>query len=331
MEKDEKRHDQPEDLEAIVETPVFTRFKEWWRAKKESLDLWGFEKYLGCDNTKFKAALASYKNLLEEIEHEYKETVKGALVTPEQIEEAEKHRESMLLDAKRDFVYAMPENYRNWFKRNKIFRNWRGTPESWGFEEARYWGSRSGLTMRERRVILAVLILLVAGLIVMGVKVSQTEKKSVLDESVTRDFKLRDTVDTDSLFQAKMLRERKAAEEKRNKKAFLERRNKIINDMNTGTYVTQGTDMRSEVAFLMQTYNNNIYKQYLTEEQYVNDLEVLGTTLELIARKNPGLVTKLGDFRLPLLWKSDMTIQISWDDIEAGLQILRSRNQKKSE
>jgi hypothetical protein len=332
MEKDNKDHDQPEDLETIVETPIFPSFKEWWHAKKESLDLWGFEKYLGCDSTKFKAALATYKSLLQEIEHEYKHTVSEHGITEEQIEEAKKQRESMLLDAKRDFVYEMPEHYRIWFKKKKIFRSWRNTPENWGFEEARYWGSRSGLTMRERRLILAVLVLSAVGIAFLIIKVAGTDRKTALEGgSASREFKIeRDTMgDVDSLMQAKMLRDRKAAEEKRAKKAFLERKNKIITDMNTGSYTTQGTDMRGEVAFLMQLYNENIYHTYLTQEQYMNDLEVLGTTLVLIEKRNPGLVTKLGDFRLPLLWKADTTIKVSWDDFEAGLQILRSRSQKQ--
>jgi hypothetical protein len=331
MEKDEKIHEIHEEFGAI-ETPLFDDFKVWWRAKKESLDLLGIEKYFGFDNSKFKSALNSYRNLLQEIEHEFKEETSVKGLSQEEIEEARRHRESMLLDAKRDFVYNMPENYRIWFKKNKIFHSWRTVPESWGFEESRYWGSRSGLTQRERRVLYSVLAVCVLGLIFMGVKASQSvTPMSARDDRPARDFKIaKDSIgDADSLFQARILRERKEAEEKRAKKAFIEKKNHIINDMNNGSYTTLGTDMRSEVAFLMKVYNENIYKQYLSEEDYVNDLEVLGTTLVMIERKNPGLVTQVGDFRLPLLWKPDTTIKISWDDIEAGLQIIRNRSSKK--
>ncbi|KAB2880019.1 hypothetical protein F9K33_06820 [bacterium] len=319
MNKEEKPQHFPDDSEDLVETPLFVRPKEWWRAKKESLDLWGFEKYLGCDNTAFKSALSGYKNLLQEIEHEYKETTKSINISPEELEEAKKNRDQMLLDAKRDFVYRMPENYRIWFKKKKIFRSWRFAPESWGFEESRYWGSRSGMTMRERRVLLGVFVL---GGLALGFwlyKIFTFEYENPLEKSSPAVFNIeRDTThNVDSLARARILEEQRAEEQKRQKKFIAERNNRIINDVNSGFYITNSDNMRAEVKLLMEIYYENVNKKTL----YGISNEALYTSLELISRNNPTVVTKKGNYGIPLQWKPNTKIKLTWAEITAGLDV----------
>ncbi len=319
MNKEEKQQQIADDNEELVETPIFMRFKEWWRAKKESLDLWGFEKYLGCDNTEFKSALTAYKSLLQEIEHEFKETTKQINLPAEALEEAKKNRDQMLLDAKRDFVYRMPENYRIWFKKKKVFRSWRFAPESWGFEESRYWGSRSGLTMRERRVVISVLGLGIAVLGFWLYKIFTFESETPLEKGTTAVFNIeRDTTQNiDSLARVRILLDQKAEEQKRTQKFIAERNNRIINDVNSGFYITNSDNMRAEVKLLMEIYYENVNKKTL----YGVSNEALFTTLELIRRNNPGIVTKSGDFGIPLQWTPNTKIKLTWSEIIAGLEV----------
>ena len=319
MNKEEKTQQIADELEELVETPIFMRFKEWWRAKKESLDLWGFEKYLGCDNTVFKSALTSYKNLLQEIEHQYKETTKQINIHPEELAEAKKNRDQMLLDAKRDFVYRMPENYRIWFKKKNVFRSWRFAPESWGFEESRYWGSRSGLTMRERRVVLGVLGL---GAIILGFWLYKTftfKYENPLDKGSVAVFNIeRDTTqNVDSLVRVRIMLDQRAEEQKRTQKFIYERNNRIINDVNAGYYITNSDNMRAEVKLLMEIYYENVNKKTL----YGVSNEALFTTIELITRNNPGIVTKTGDFGIAMQWKPNIKIKLTWSEIIAGLDV----------
>lgn len=319
MNKEEKPQQLPEDIDELVETPIFMRFKEWWRAKKESLDLWGFEKYLGCDNTAFKSALSAYKNLLHEIDHEYKESTKQINIAPEALQQAKENRNQMLLDAKRDFVYRMPENYRIWFKKKKVFRSWRFAPESWGFEESRYWGSRSGLTMRERRVFLSVFLL---GGIILAFwlfKIFTFKYDNPLDKSSETVFNIdRDTTqNVDSLVHVRIMEEQHAAQQKLQNKFITERNNRIINDINSGFYITNSDNMRAEVKLLMEIYYENTNKKTL----YGVSNEALFTTLELISRNNTGVVTKKGEFGIPLEWKPNKKIKLTWTEIVAGLDV----------
>lgn len=319
MNDEDKAQQIPEESEELVETPIFSQLKEWWRAKKESLDLWGFEKYLGCDNRAFKEALTAYKNLLQEIEHEYKETTKSINLTPEELDEAKKNRDQMLLDAKRDFVYRMPENYRIWFKKKKVFRSWRYAPESWGFEESRYWGSRSGLTMRERRLVIGVFILGGLALAFWLYKVFTYQYVNPLDQSSHVVFNIdRDTTrNVDSLVQVRIREEQQAEQQKLQKKFIAERNNRIINDVNSGFYITNSDNMRAEVKLLMEIYYENVNKKTL----YGISNEALFTTLELISRNNPTVVNKKGDFGIPLQWKPNTKIKLTWAEIIAGLDV----------
>lgn len=300
--------------EELTETPVFTRFKEWWRAKKESLDLWGLGKYFGFDNTQLKSALSSYKSLLTEIEHEYDAVAKSSGATPDQIEEAGQRREQMLLDAKRDLVYQMPENYRIWFKKRKIFNSWRTRPENWGFEESRYWGGRSGLTMRERRVLFGTLLIVFAGFGYWLYSIWTYEAPpEYVDE--TKFNVEKSTENVDSLYQAKRLAELKAAEEQKRRKQYAEARNRTINDINAGVYTTNSKDMRSEVKSLMQIYYENVYKQGLSEDEI--STAMLRSALLLIGKKNPGVVTARDTYGVPLEWKPNTRINLTWVEVNS--------------
>lgn len=319
MNKEEKPQPLHEDHDTLVETPIFARPKEWWRAKKESLDLWGFEKYLGCDSAVFKSALSSYKNLLHEIDLEYKEATKDINIAPEQLEEAKKNRDQMLLDAKRDFVYRMPENYRIWFKKKKVFRSWRFAPESWGFEESRYWGSRSGLTMRERRVMLGAIAL---GGVIMGfwlLKVFTFEKENPSDKSATTVYNIeRDsTINVDSLARIRITQEQLAEQQKRSQKFVFERNNRIINDVNAGVYYTYSENIQAEVKLLMKIYYSNISGKTLKE---VSD-EALFASVELIAQSNPKAITKKNLYGIPTEWLPNTKIKLTWAEIAAGIEI----------
>ncbi len=316
-----------EEAEQLVETPVFLRFREWWRAKKESLDLWGFEKYLGCDNTAFREALAAYKNLLAEIQHEYNEQVHDPNVTAAGLAEARNHRDQMFLDAKRDFVYRMPENYRVWFKKRRIFNTWRNAPESWGFHESRYWGSRSGLTLRERRVIYGGVFLVLLFALLGGLGIFSYEKPPVMAEKkiiLDRDT----TINVDSLARARLIEEQRIAERKRLEKLYAERKNRMIDQLNAGYYVTETTSMRSEVAMMMQLYGEKIMKINVNQKELSEDLEAMGTTLLLIDQKNPKLVTQKGPFGLPRAWKEGVRAKINWADIKAGLDVYTASHGK---
>jgi hypothetical protein len=75
--------------------------------------------------------------------------------------------------------------------------------------------------------------------------------------------------------------------------------------------------MRAEVKLLMEIYYENVNKKTL----YGVSNEALFTTLELIKRNNPGVVTKTGDFGIPLQWKANSKIKLSWSEIMAGLDV----------
>ena len=317
---DKEKSPQESESDSLVETPVFSRLREWWRARKESLDLWGLEKYLGVDNSQFKSALSSYKSLLEEIEHEYKESSHDK--TEAEIEEARRRREQNLLDAKRDFVYNMPENYRIWFKKRRIFSSWRHTPESWGFEESRYWGSRSGLATGERRVVLASVFIGVAILGFYIYKASTTETIDVMEKlnekaifNVDRDT----TGRTDSLVQVRIREEKRAADEKRRQRLVTERNNNIINQLNEGIYITNSTDMKSEVRYIMQLYSSQKGGSYNISN------EALGTSLVLIGNKNRELITGKDKYGIPTTWQANSRVNISWADILAGVDVMKGR------
>ncbi len=317
MKKEEKPHELHPEAEALVETPIFLNFREWWRAKKESLDLWGFEKYLGCDNREFKAALTAYRNLLQEIDQTYKEIAKKPDISIHELSEARDSREQSLLDAKRDFVYRMPENYRVWFKKKKVFHSWRYSPESWGFEEARYWGSRSGMTLQERRLLYGVLWV---GLIALGFwsyKVLTFHRENPSDKSAQTVFNIeRDTTrNIDSLARVRIMEEQRVEEQKRLQKYITERNNRIINDVNSGFYVTNSDNMRAEVKLLMEIYYENTNKKSL--EGVSN--EALFVSLLLISQNNPQSFIKKDAFGIPSAWAPNTRIKLSWTEIMAGL------------
>jgi hypothetical protein len=319
MEQNEPKMDLSEEAEQLTETPVFTRFKEWWRAKKESLDLGGIEKYLGCDNRAFKDALTSYKNLLSEIEMEYNARIKDLGITPEKEAEARRHRDQMFLDAKRDFVYRLPENYRIWFKKRRVFNSWRRAPESWGFQESRYWGSRSGLTLRERRVLIGSVMLAVIVVSVVVIRALMYEPSPVIDRPIV--YQRDTTLNVDSLVQAKLLEEQRAQEKKRMEKALAERKNRMINQINTGYYTTESPNIRTEVAWIMQVYAENVLRKYYSQKDLLNNVEALGTTLVLIEKKNPKVVTKKGTYGIPMQWQVNERIRLGWEDVQAGLDV----------
>lgn len=331
MESTEKHTDDThEDTEKIVETPLFMRFRQWWRAKKVSLDLWGIEKYLGCDPATFKEALAAYKNLLAEIQHEFYERAAHSSGKVEEIEEAKRQRDQMLLDAKRDFVYRMPEDYRIWFKKRKIFNSWRFSPENWGFHESRYWGSRSGLTLRERRVILVAILLVAFVALAAMVGIFRYEKPPAVTERVIM-MERDTTINIDSLARAKVVEEQRMVERKRLEKLYIERKNRMINQLNAGFYVTETTNMRSEVVQMMSTYLENVLKMKISTKTLSDDLEAVGTTLVLIEQKNPKLITSKGPFGLPRTWREGARAKIGWEDVKAGVDVYVANRAQKNE
>jgi hypothetical protein len=318
MNKDDKPQKVTADHEDLVETPLFMNLREWWRAKKESLDLWGFEKYLGCDNREFKGALTAYRNLLQEIDQTYKEIAKKHDVTIQELSEARDSREQSLLDAKRDFVYRMPENYRIWFKKTKVFHSWRYAPESWGFEEARYWGSRSGMTLQERRTMFSVFWVCIAILGLWLYKVVTTPTENPMDKATIAVFNIeRDTTkNVDSLARVRILQEQKAEEQKRLIKFLTERNNRIINDVNAGVYFSYSNNMREEVEILMKLYSENVNRVSLKKVSN----EALFVSLLLIGQNNPDAVVKKDAFGIPMEWKPNTKIKLSWNEIMAGLE-----------
>lgn len=301
----------------LVETPLFGRFKEWWRAKKVSLDLWGLEKYLGVDNSAFKSALMSYKSLLAEIDAEYDSVAKDSQSTPEQIEEARSRRDQGLLDAKRDFVYSMPEDYRLWFKKNKIYSSWRTSPESWGFEESRYWGSRSGLSLRERR---AVVLALTLSLIALGFWLYRI---AVYETPVTevKEFTTEKSVENiDSLLQAKRMAEQRQAEEIRRRNLMVWRKDRIINEVNEGFYTTSTRDMKSDIIEIMQYYVEKVHNQSITESDI--PASHVRRCVALIGRNNSHLITKRDESGIPMEWIPNRRAKLSWTDINSDLDRL---------
>ena len=315
MEKelDEKKMDAQ--TEALVESPLFGRFREWWRAKKVSLDLRGFEKYLGIDNTVFKKALLSYKSLLLEIDLEFDEVMKSPDSNPDDIEQAKQTREEAILDAKRDFVYQMPEHYRIWFKRKKIFNSWRITPESWGFEEARYWGSRSGLSMKERRVLFSGAIIGLIGIGLLSYYTVISEKTST--ETTDKGFGLTDRgEDLDSLIEAKRLKRLKAQRNREYSEYIIETRNRIVDQLNNGVYQTTQKDIVAELKSLLKLYYDDHNKAFSEKEDANN--EIMHMTLFTVAVRNPDVITKRDAYGIPMEWKANEKIQLTWDDILSG-------------
>jgi len=316
MEEERQKKQLDAEVEALTESPVFGRMREWWRAKKESLDLWGFEKYLGVNNAKFKKALNSYKSLLLEIDHEFDSIAKSSDSTTADIEQAKERREEALLDAKRDFVYQMPEHYRLWFKKRRVFNSWRITPESWGFEEARYWGSRSGLSMKERRVLYggAFVGLVAIGLLVYFSAIS--EKAST--EDTDKGFGLTERgEDLDSLIEAKRQKRLKAKREKEYVEYITEHRNKIIDDINSGVYTTTQKDMWTEIKSLLKIYYDSRHEAY-DEKKDLNE-EIASMTLLTVGLRNPKAIAKQDAYGIPREWKVNEKVQLTWGDITSGM------------
>ncbi len=301
----------------LVETPLFGRFKEWWKAKKCSLDLWGLEKFLGVDNRAFKQVLMTYKSLLSEIDAEYESTAKDPASTPSQIEEARKRRDQGLLDAKRDFVYEMPEDYRVWFKKNKIYSSWRTSPESWGFEESRYWGSRSGLSLRERRVVVLSLTL---GLLALGFWLYRTAIYKTPTDDIKEFITGKSTENVDSLLQAKRLIEQRAADEIRRRNLMVWRKDRIINEINDGVYTTSTRDMRADIVEIMQFYVEKVYNLNITESDI--PASHVRASMALIGRNNANLITKRDEMGIPYEWVPNRRAKVAWTDVNGVLDRL---------
>ncbi len=314
MENDtHKNDDLSESQQDLTETPLFMRTREWWRAKKVSLDLWGFEKYLGCDNTQFKAAIAQYKNLLQEVEMEYKESVKSADMTPEELEEAKERRQMMLLDAKKDFVYHMPEDYRIWFKKRRIFSSWRNAPENWGFEETRYWGSRSGLTLKERRVFLLGSIAGLVIIVLVAYGITTYEKK---EASVDKVFKYEK--DKNVNIDSTLIAQAKLEEKKRIQEETVVRNNALVDQLNAGYYMSNSYNITEEVRLIMQIYYERQEKKIV--QAWDIRKEAVGVALFGIAANNPNVITQKDAYGNPLGWKPNTKIVMTWGDIQAGIQ-----------
>lgn len=323
MENNEKTTQIGEETMMVTKTPMFSAFRLWWKAKKESLDLWGLEKYLGCDNRQFKNAVHSYKNLVHEIEQEYQETISDHTLGVYEKEEAKKNRDRMLLDAKRDFIYSLPENYRTWFKKKKVFHSWWSEPSSWGFHESRYWGSRSGLTLRERRVVLVTLILGFLGLIVL-LFIATTQEKVLPERQTSWDMIERPSRNIDSLIQEQLTRERR--DERR--RTVIERNNRIINQLNSGYYIPTTGAMRAEVKMLMEFYHDIVYKQPIPKN--VITPEAISTACGIIATNNPQAILKRDAAGNPIQWKVGTRVNVTWADINYGLQSYYKRKKLTS-
>jgi len=303
--------------DGLVETPLFGRFREWWKAKKCSLDLWGMEKFLGVDNRVFKQVLMTYKSLLVEIDAGYDAVAKNPQSTTSDIEEARKRRDQGLLDAKRDFVYEMPEDYRGWFKKNKIYSSWRTSPESWGFEESRYWGSRSGLSLRERRVVVLSLTL---GLIALGFWLFRIALYQTPSDDVAEFASGKSTENVDSLLQAKRMSEQRVADDIRRRNLMVWRKDRIINEINEGFYTTSTRDMRADIVEIMQFYVDKVHNQTIMESDI--PASHVRAAMALIGRNNAAIVTKRDDMGIPFEWKPNRRAKVAWTDVNGVLDRL---------
>lgn len=321
MDEDKTKPEIGERTIAVVQNPLFSGLKLWLKAKQESLDLWGLEKIFGCDNTKYKQAVNSFKNLVHEIEQEYLSTTTNIGLGPDELDEAKKQRDQQLLDAKRDFIYNLPENYRMWFKKTKIFNSWRTEPSSWGFHESRYWGNRSGLTLRERRVLYGAALAGLAGLLaILVISLLQEKEESV--RNVGWEVPEKPARNIDSLVQAKMTRDYK----KEQRQLAIERNNRIINGLNSGYYITTSPYMRAEIKSLMQMYHDEVYKEPIPKNTITN--EAIISSAGLIAANNPDIITKWDEFGIPLFWKEGARVQMTWEDVNWGLRIYYARKNR---
>ena len=305
----------------VTKTPIFSGFQLWWKAKKERLDLWGYEKYLGCDNRQFKNAVHTFKSLVEEIEHEYQNTISTLGMDLPDKQEAKKERDKMLLDAKRDFIYSLPEYYRMWFKKKKVFNSWWAEPSSWGFNESRYWGSRSGLSLKERRVVgftaLGGLIILATLLIFV-----LTKKPPRPERQTTWDTIERPNRNIDSLVQAQLSQERKL----NRRKSIAERNNRIINEINSGVYTPTTATIKAEVRMLMEFYHDHVYKEHIPKNVITS--EAVSSACGIIAANNPHAITKRDSYGNPIQWKIGKRVNVTWTEINYGLRPYYNRKNK---
>ncbi len=305
----------------VTKSPLFSGFRLWWKAKKESLDLWGVEKYLGCDNRQFKKAIFTFKNLVTEIEQEYQQTISARGMDLADKEDAKKERDRMLLDAKRDFIYMLPEYYRMWFKKNKVFNSWWSEPSSWGFHESRYWGSRSGLSLKERRVagfsaLGGVIILTILMVVVLTKKPPPAEKVTAWDaiERPNRNI--------DSLVQAQLTLDRKLER----RRSIAERNNRIINEINSGIYTTTTATIRAEIKMLMEFYHDHVYKEHIPKN--IITAEAVSSACGIIASNNPHVITKRDSYGNPIQWKVGKRVNLTWTDINYGLRPYYNRKNR---
>ena len=311
-----------DEYQELLKTPAFSGIKNWWLAKKESTTLFGLGKPFGFDNSALKMATADFKEKTTAIESKYEESQIGKQLSESDQEKLKEERDYELLVAKRDFVYSLPPNYRNWFKRKKVFQSFVSTPESWGFEEARYWGGRSGLTRNERLIVRITVFLGISLGVFWFLKVIVFEEPEKPQEMTQQEEILsnkKETGNLDSLARAKMQEEidRKNAELER--QASLRRDNQTINNMNSGFYITSGTNMDSEIAYLMRLYHSNVYKIPLPASAITK--EALLKTRSVIASKNPGVVSSRDSHGTAIRWKSGRRISCSWEDVNTGLLV----------
>lgn len=305
----------------VTKTPLFSGIRLWWKSKQESLDLWGIEKYLGCDNRQFKKAVSTFKNLVTEIEQEYQASISEHGMDLVDKADAKKQRDQMLLDAKRDFIYMLPENYRMWFKKNKVFRSWWAEPSSWGFNESRYWGSRSGLSLKERRVVGFSALICLIGLTILFTVVL-TQKPPKMERKTTWDTIERPNRNIDSLVQAQLSADRKLIR----RKSVADRNNRIINEMNSGVYTPTTATIRAEVKMLMEFYHEIVYKERIPKNVITDD--AIASACGIIAANNPQNITKRDQHGNPIQWKSGKRINLTWTDINYGLRSYYNRKNK---
>lgn len=321
MQENERNAQIGEQTMQVTKTPLFSGFRLWWKAKKESLDLWGFEKYLGCDNRQFKKAVSTFKNLVNEIEQEYQETISALGMDLADKADAKKHRDQMLLDAKRDFIYTLPEYYRMWFKKNKVFSSWWSEPSSWGFNESRYWGSRSGLTLKERRVAGFTAIIGLVGLSILLIVVL-TKKPPKVEKQTTWDVIEKPNRNIDSLVQAQLAQDRKFER----RKSIAARNNRIINELNSGVYTTTTATIRAEVKMLMEFYHEIVYKDRIPKNVITS--EAVASTCGIIAANNPWVISKRDSYGNPIQWKIGKRVNLTWTDVNWGLRSYYTRKNK---
>jgi hypothetical protein len=321
MQENERNSEIGEKTIQVTKTPMFSGFQLWLRAKKESLDLWGMEKYLGCDNRQFKKAVGTFKNLVHEIEQEYQETISALGMDLVDKADAKKHRDQMLLDAKRDFIYTLPEYYRMWFKKKKVFSSWWSEPSSWGFNESRYWGSRSGLSLKERRVAGFTALICIAGLSILLIVVL-TKKPNKIERQTTWDTIERPNRNIDSLVQAQLTEDRKLFR----RKSIAERNNRIINEINSGVYTTTTATIKAEVKMLMEFYHDHVYKERIPKNVITS--EAVASACGIIAANNPNAITKRDSYGNPIQWKMGKRINMTWTDINYGLRSYYNRKNK---